>query len=183
MSKVDKKLLILDLDETLIYATEVRLPCDPDFVVGQYSVYKRPYLESFADYCFANFEVAVWTTSTESYASEIVEHIFGGERKLRFLWSRDRCTWIFDEDSYERIQIKKLEKVRRLGFRADSIIVVDDTPSVWKLSYGNLVKVDKFEGDPADDTLNDLPRFLDLIKEVPNIRAVEKRNWRSRIKG
>jgi carboxy-terminal domain RNA polymerase II polypeptide A small phosphatase len=42
MNETDKKLLILDLDETLIHATSKKLSREPDFIVFDYFVYKRP---------------------------------------------------------------------------------------------------------------------------------------------
>ena len=46
------KLLILDLDETLIFATERPLTREADFRVGPYHVYGRPGLADFLDQCF-----------------------------------------------------------------------------------------------------------------------------------
>jgi hypothetical protein len=43
MLKTKDKLLILDLDETLIYAAEIPLARSPDFLVYDYHLYKRPY--------------------------------------------------------------------------------------------------------------------------------------------
>ncbi|MEM7315243.1 MAG: NIF family HAD-type phosphatase, partial [Planctomycetota bacterium] len=42
-----RPLLILDLDETLIHGSEVRLHRVEDFVVGPFHVYKRPHLGKF----------------------------------------------------------------------------------------------------------------------------------------
>lgn len=58
------KLLILDLDETLIHGTEHPLERSPDFVVGPYAVYKRPGLSDFLCRMSESFDLAVWTSST-----------------------------------------------------------------------------------------------------------------------
>jgi RNA polymerase II subunit A small phosphatase-like protein len=55
----DPILLILDLDETLIYATEVPLDRPADFVVYDYHVYCRPGLAEFLQACARHFELAV----------------------------------------------------------------------------------------------------------------------------
>jgi hypothetical protein len=102
-------------------------------------------------------------------------------QKLQFLWTRERCTLVFDEDEGKHFFAKRMSKLRRRGYKLESIIVVDDSPNVWKCSYGNLVRVDKFEGDVNDDELRCLPPYLESISEAPNIRAIEKRNWRLRI--
>ena len=177
-----KKLLVLDLDETLIYATEQPMSREVDFTVGQYFVYKRPFLNEFLAYCFENFDVGVWTTSTASYASAVIDNITERTQNLQFVWARDRCTWAFDEQIMERVLTKKLDKLRKRGFGPESIIVIDDTAVAWRSSYGNLVNVTRFEGDESDDELGHLPEYLELLKDHENIRSVEKRNWRARIR-
>jgi len=49
-----RTLLILDLDETLIYATETALDRPADFSVYGYHVYRRPHLDAFLATC-ANY--------------------------------------------------------------------------------------------------------------------------------
>ena len=181
MQNTEKKLLILDLDETLIYATEEKLDREPDFIVGQYFVYKRPFVELFLKFCFENFEVAVWTTATKSYAEEILKEILKDNQTLKFLWTRERCTLAFDEEEREHFFVKRMSKIRRRGYNLNAVIVVDDSPNVWKDSYGNLVRVNKFEGDENDDELKFLPTYLEKLLDVTNIRKFEKRNWRNRL--
>ena len=74
-SQSPKKLLILDLDETLIYATELALEREPDFLLGQYHLYQRPGLAAFLEFAFAQFNVAVWTSSSRPYGRGIVSQI------------------------------------------------------------------------------------------------------------
>lgn len=181
MPNAEKKLLVLDLDETLIYAIEEGLKRRSDFRVGQYYVYKRPFVETFLDFCFENYNVAVWTTATKSYAEEILKVILKAEHELQFLWTRERCTLTFDEEEREHFFVKRMSKIRRRGYKLESVIVVDDSPNVWQDSYGNLVRVSKFEGDEKDDELKVLPVYLKKLLEVPNIRKIEKRNWRNKI--
>ena len=178
----NRKLLVLDLDETLVHSSEAKLDRTPDLVADQYFVYERPFVRDLLEFGFENFEVGIWTTATEGYARHILNSLVGGLDRFRFIWTRDRCTWVFDEASNERIQVKKLEKLKRQGYKPESVIAVDDTRSAWRFSYGNLIHVSRFEGDPEDRELKLLIEFLELIRESPNIRSIEKRNWRSRIK-
>ncbi len=182
MQNFERKLLILDLDETLIYAAEERSECEPDFIVGRYFVYKRPFLEDFLEFCFGNFDVAVWTTAAESYAEEILKAILKANQKLQFLWTRRRCTLVFDEEEREHFFAKRMSKLRRRKFNLESIIVVDDNPNVWKYSYGNLVRASRFEGDENDKELKLLPIYLEKLSDVSKVRKIEKRNWRNRIR-
>jgi carboxy-terminal domain RNA polymerase II polypeptide A small phosphatase len=177
MLELPPALLILDLDETLIHSSERELERKPDFRVGSYFTYKRPHLEMFLEVCFAHFEVAVWTASTEDYAIEIVTEIFG-TRSLKFFWSRERCTLRYFEDTGERIYTKPLAKVRKLGFKLERMIVVDDLATNFHDAYGNLVQVKKFLGDSSDTELQKLAQYLPRLARETNVRKIEKRRWR-----
>ncbi len=181
MPTVETKLLILDLDETLIYAAERNLERDFDFIVGRYFVYKRPFLDDFLKFCLENFEVAVWTTATEKYAAQIVENIFDYKDPLSFIWSRERCTSGFDAETKNIFYEKKIAKIKNRGYNLESIIAVDDSPEPWRSSYGNLVRVQPFFGETADEELKFLAIYLEKLTKIENIRRVEKRNWRNRI--
>lgn len=173
-----RKLLVLDLDETLIHASEVELAHPEDFRFGPYFVYRRPHLSEFLKTVLADFDVAVWTSSGETYATAIIEQLFA-PGALKFLWSSQRCTTVRDWLSGNYTVIKNLSKLKRLGYALESIIAVDDTPSKYARSYGNLVTVSEFLGDPADAELPLLASYLRSLLPETNVRAIEKRNWRS----
>lgn len=181
MQSAEKKLLILDLDETLIYATEEKLERQEDFIVGQYYVYKRPFLQDLIEFCLMNFDVAVWTSSSQNYAMRIVEEIFPNQNELKFFWSRLRCTFRYDPELQENYFEKMMSKVRRRGYDLAKVIVVDDSPENWRNSYGNLVRVKPFFGEMDDNELQKLIVYLDRLKAVENIRKTEKRMWQNRI--
>lgn len=178
------KLLILDLDETLVHAAHDALPAGPgNFRAGPYHVYKRPHVDAFLDGALARFaRVAVWTSSSEAYAAQVVSGLFPeGTDTLAFVWSAARCTPRHDPEADEWVSCKRLRKVRRcLRVPLGSVIVVDDSPEKWRTSYGNLVRVHPFTGDPSDDELPALLDYLDALRHAPDIRAVEKRDWRHR---
>jgi RNA polymerase II subunit A small phosphatase-like protein len=172
------KLLVLDLDETLVYATDDSLERDPDFEVGPYSVYKRPGLEEFLSRVHAHFNLAVWTSSTRLYAEPVVANIFPSYIPLHFVWARERCTIRFDPELHEHEWAKNLSKVKRLGYALEQVVMVDDTPAKLAKHYGNLVRVKPFFGDLSDIELDQLGSYLLTLADEPNIRAIEKRYWR-----
>ena len=174
----DRSLLILDLDETLVHATESPLSHLHDFEVGPYVVYRRPGVESFVRAMHRHFVLAVWTSSTRLYAEGVVPQIFPAEIPLRFVWSRERCTRRFDPETHDFEWAKNLDKVKRLGFPLERVLIVDDTPKKLERHYGNLVRVKAFEGDLSDTELFGLIEYLPTLAEVPNVRSVEKRYWR-----
>ena len=70
-----KRLLILDLDETLVFVTERHLGYDPDFAMRPYLVYKRPHLDGFLELVSPLYELAVWTSSGSDYAAELARRV------------------------------------------------------------------------------------------------------------
>ena len=180
MTPKTPKLLVLDLDETLVHATETPLAHPEDFRVGPYHVYLRPHLADFLQQVFAHFEVGVWTASGETYAGEIVSRIFPQD-KLAFIWSSARCTMTRDWVTGGYQTIKNLQKLKSRGYPLASIIAVDDTPAKYARSYGNLVTVREFLGERDDAELPLLARYLATLADVPNVRSVEKRRWRERL--
>ena len=180
MSAATRKLLVLDLDETLVHARETPLQYDEDFCVGQYFVYRRPGLDEFIGAMLDIFDVAVWTSSGEIYAAQVLERIFP-PGALKFVWSSRRCTTRRDWETGEMTNIKNLTKLRRRGYALESVIAVDDTPAKYASSYGNLVTVREFVGDRDDDELPLLARYLRSLRNVDNVRDVEKRRWRERL--
>lgn len=132
------KLLILDLDETLVFATETPLAHPPDFRVAHYSVYLRPGVGPFLAWCRQHFQVAVWTSSTEGYANAIVTRLFGADYPLVFLWGRRRCTQRFHPELLAFYWIKNLRKAKRRGWALEHIIMVDDKPEYACVGHQSL---------------------------------------------
>ncbi|MEM1007640.1 MAG: HAD family hydrolase [Myxococcota bacterium] len=174
---MDRKLLILDLDETLIFAQETEHSTHSDFQCGHYHVQKRPHLDSFLTFCRKHFEVAVWTSSNASYATCIVQNIFPEGYPLSFVWSRSKCTTKFDEETWKTAYIKDLKKVKRLGYLLEQILIIDDSPKKLQRNYGNLIRIKPFEGDSRDDQLFALIGYLQQLRSVENVREIEKRGW------
>nr|WP_305119105.1 NIF family HAD-type phosphatase [Tahibacter harae] len=77
-------------------------------------------------------------------------------------------------------QTKPLRKLRRRDYGLRRVLVVDDSPEKHTRNYANLVAVQAFEGDPADDELPRLARYLEQLAPEPDHRRVEKRRWRRR---
>jgi TFIIF-interacting CTD phosphatase-like protein len=177
---VNKKLVIFDLDETLVFATVHRLEREPDFEVGPYAVYKRPFVDALIAFCAAHFKIAVWTSSSEDYAAGVVRQLFAHDEQLEFVFARKKCVQRFDPEMQDYFYIKDLRKVRPRGFDLADIMILDDTPQKLIRNYGNLVRVTEWLGDPGDRELDAIQALLLELKAVPNIRKVEKRGWQKK---
>ena len=175
---MSKHLLILDIDETLVYSAESPLKRPEDFRVGPYWVYKRPHLDDFLRSVSDWFDLAVWTSSGSAYAAATISQLVGDCSKLKFLWSAERCTPRLDPETREEVRVKDFKKLKRAGYSLESVLVVDDSPEKHARNYGNLIPVRPFVGDVNDSELRELLPFLDWIRHRNDLRRIEKRNWR-----
>ena len=174
-----QKLLILDLDETLIFSSEAPLGRPEDLRLGEYYTYKRPGVDVFLEFVFLHFNVAVWTSSETKYARQAIDALFPAAERLRFIWTRDRCTLRTDHETRESYWVKDLKKVKRAGFPLEQILIVDDSPEKLQRNYGNYIRIEPFYGNPTDSELHRLQDFLLTLKGAPDVRGVEKRGWRT----
>lgn len=174
---MERKLLILDIDETLLFASKKPLNIPHDFKTDEYFIYCRPHLSEFLDFADANFKLALWTTGTQLYADTIVKLLFQNY-SLEFVWTRDKCTQTYNVESHKHQWIKKLKKVKKKGYPLESVLMIDNTPKKLQKNYGNLISVSDFLGNLEDKELLQLIKYLSDIKVIDNVRNVEKRHWR-----
>lgn len=190
-AQTNRTLLILDLDETLIHARATPLDRKAEFEVFGYHVYLRPHLTPFLLKCAGMYEMAVWSSASDDYVTYIVEKIFPKDIKLHFVWGRSRATlsraisgdddfW-HRPDRYHLQYIKPLKKVKKLGWPLSRMLIVDDTPRKCIRNYGNAIYPAEFEGSPEDQELLLLGKYLETLKDVENVRHVEKRTWRQKV--
>ncbi|EAU55134.1 HAD family hydrolase [Mariprofundus ferrooxydans] len=179
----NKKLLILDIDETLIHGSQHRLDTEPDAISDWCYLYKRPHVDSFMKFCREHYKVAIWTTASPEHAKLALGAICSPDYPFEFIWTGNRCTQVVDSigmcdfgGGYH--WVKNLKKVKRIGFRLEQTIMVDDTPSMLEKNYGNLIQIEKFLGAQDDHELQRLMPYLLQLKDADNIRKIEKRCWR-----
>lgn len=192
MDKDTKPLLILDIDETLIYASKEELGYKTSFKLGKYFIYKRPFLEEFINEVSKDFKLAVWSSATDDYVHEVVDKLKPLDARLEFVWARSRCKEKFksqvDEYGYydpdprnHYYFVKPLKKVKRKGYELERILIIDDTVSKSEENYGNVIYPTPFYGEEDDNELILLAKYLKTIKDEENFRDIEKRNWRESI--
>jgi carboxy-terminal domain RNA polymerase II polypeptide A small phosphatase len=188
----DRILIILDLDETLIYATKDPKDESWNLELGQYKIYNRPGLKEFLEKISSNFRVAVWSSASDDYVKLVVEKIFPKEYKLEFVWGRSMCTLQHDNehledlgyfDYYSHLNYSKiLKKIKKRGLGSlERTIIIDDTPRKSKYNYGNAIYPSEFKGDQSDDELELLAKYLLTLKNVGNVRTIEKRGWQKKV--
>lgn len=178
MKDKSDKLIILDLDETLIHATQSELNTPYDFKFDNYFVYERPHLRQFLADVSKHFSIGVWSSAGDEYVNEVVRHIKPEGVDFVVVWGRSKCSLkcdlTFDTYCFE----KRLDKLKKKGFKLEQILVVDDSPSKSRTNYGNAIYIKEFTGDTSDNELQLLYTYLLTLKAIDNVRTIEKRGWR-----
>lgn len=116
---MDKPLVILDVDQTLIYASKESLNKKPDFEVFNYGVYKRPNLDEFINRLNKSYDIAIWSSAGNEYVNSIIKHL-DLNIKIQFIWGRNESTQQRQLNDYyetgndtEYYYVKPLKKVKR----------------------------------------------------------------------
>ena len=143
-----KKLLILDMNNVLVYrafkyAQEAEQPETVQYngsatlLGGRFWTWKRPHLNAFLDYCFANFTVAVWSSARGESVKDLVDFVFSNDQKqqLLFLWDQSHCTTLSPlRADAQRVDVKP-QFFKELAhvwaaypqYNEDNTILVDDS--------------------------------------------------------
>jgi carboxy-terminal domain RNA polymerase II polypeptide A small phosphatase len=177
---IDKsdKLIVFDLDETLIHASENELTLPCDFKFDTYFVYQRPYLQKLLLDISKHFSIGIWSSADDDYVNRIVEQITPPTVEYLMIWGRSKCSVrrdvVYDTYCFE----KRLDKLKKKGFTLEQILVVDDSPSKARTNYGNAIYIKEFRGDTNDCELEFLYNYLLNFKSMESVRKVEKRGWR-----
>lgn len=177
-----KILVIFDLDETLIHSSRKALAKKEDFMIGEFYVYKRPYLDSLLINLSEYFSFAIWSSGTKFYVDSVMEKLTSSGIKFEFNFSREKCTLRFDQEYHDHFYAKKLEKVEKLGFSKARMLIIEDIPKNVTFNYGNAILVKQYIGND-DNELEALCNYLISLKDIMDVRPIEKRGWRQKFQG
>ncbi|MFL6708066.1 MAG: HAD family hydrolase [Massilia sp.] len=167
MNMARVRLIVFDLDETLVHATEVALPYAHNFQVGPYFVYVRPFASDLIRFCASHFEIAVWSSSSERYVETVTAELFGTSFPLAFSWAVSKCIQKVDAKSNGYVYIKDLRKALKYGYTADEIIMIDDSPEKLQRQPTRHICLPAFTGDSFDTEL------LDVIERVKTMAGIQ----------
>ena len=73
--------------------------------------------------------------------------------EFEIIWGRSKCSLRRDYDMDNYYFEKRLDKLKKKGFRLEQIIIVDDTPEKSRNNYGNAVYIKEYSGDKSDEEL------------------------------
>lgn len=170
-----KKLLVLDLDECLLFANEKPFEGWQLMAKDLYLAI-RPGVEAMLDAVAPYYDFIVWSNTSPSYVHAKIEAFWPQHHTIVDVYSSLDCRKKVEE-GYAIPFYKDLKKIVRHHpqYTLDKIVALDDKPVVFKDYYGNFLLAHPFHGDQNDRHLERVARFLIHIASEPNVRRVEKR--------
>ncbi|KAJ9453193.1 CTD small phosphatase-like protein 2 [Diplonema papillatum] len=136
--------VVLDLDETLIYAREGPL-------------YARPHTDLLLQLLKDHFETVVWTAGVKAYAQSIIRNIDPEGIIEHCIYRHKR--WFSGRAGYQK-------DLTMLGRSMDRVIIIENTPDCIRGNPENGVLVSDYEGGEAGDpTIPALIHFLAGLAE------------------
>lgn len=159
--------LVLDLDETLIYAVVVdsfekhafytshsNYLTQNSFFGGVYVVLYRPNLFEFLLEISEFFELHVYTNSSERYCNEIVKSISSrlGYNPFKLIKFRTNTSY-------------SCKHLAEIGLSPSNTVVIDDIIAVWPGDANNVIEIKKFVGTDDEELVKICEFLMDLHEE------------------
>ncbi|PIA63145.1 hypothetical protein AQUCO_00200875v1 [Aquilegia coerulea] len=142
-SKTRKKLLILDLNGLLVDIVSV-LPkgFKADKRISKKALLIRPFCHDFLKFCFAKFNVGVWSSRTKKNVDSVVNFIMADKKhELLFCWDQSHCTetgFNTVENDRKPLVFKELKKLwdkhepnlpwEKGEYNESNTLLLDDSP-------------------------------------------------------
>lgn len=122
-----RKLLVLDLDETLIHTAYAPIE-GAAFKAkrGYFYLYERPFLKEFLDLCSAEYDLAIWSASKADYVRWIIRSSVLSEYSFVFINTRKNCKRIFGNGG----RVEYLKDLTAYLPQYEKVIMIDDVPKM-----------------------------------------------------
>ena len=161
-NKLNRKTLVLDLDETLVHTSypevsKILLKGSPDIY---FSI--RPYAIELLEFASKNFEVVIFTASQKAYADRILDYLDPNKQFITLRLYRESC--IAGEKGF----IKDIRIFLRRNL--EDIIIVDNLILSFAFQIDNGIPILSWYGETKDKELKKLIDFLKVLKFLPDVR-------------
>ncbi|CAJ2648592.1 unnamed protein product [Trifolium pratense] len=199
ISNSKNKLLILDVNGLLADCVS-DVPNgyyqpEPHFWVRRRKVYKRPFCDSFLQFCFDKFHVGVWSSRAKCNVDEVIKCLMGkSASRLLFCWNQSHCTttkFSTVENKDKPLVLKELRKLwdklepglpwEKGEFHESNTLLLDDSPykalvnpkytAIFPYSYRYYHTRDSALGPKGD-----LRGYLERLAMAHNVQEFVKSN-------
>ena len=171
----NKKLLILDLDETLVHADfenifknhDIEIKFKDKNEIFSVGVFLRPYLTEFLDSISKIFDIGIFTASVKSYADAILDRIDPTKIYFKFILYREDCINLNGKICIKDLNIFDLP--------LNKIVIIDNSLYSFSSQLSNGILITSFYNDKNDTQLKDvLSYLLNYICKYNDVRLVNE---------
>ncbi|AGO13802.1 AaceriAGL070Wp [[Ashbya] aceris (nom. inval.)] len=173
-----KKVLVLDLDETLIHSMSrstssvsnsqghmVEVTFAASGVSTLYYVHKRPYCDLFLSRVSKWYDLVIFTASMKEYADPVIDWLESGI-SVRFSQRRYRSDCIL------RDGVGYVKDLSIISKNLQDIIIVDNSPISYAMNVDNAIQVEGWISDPTDTGLLNLLPLLEGLRFTTDTRNI-----------
>jgi len=169
---LNKKTLILDLDETLVHSSFIPFQnndiiLNVDFESVMYNIYVlvRPGAKEFIKKISKLYEIIIFTASIAKYALPLLD-ILDEEKNIKYRLTREHCTFL------NGIYIKELKKLNR---DLKDLIIVDNSPLAYAFDSDNGLPIKGWYDDKEDKELDKIFPILEFLAKTKDVRTYIKK--------
>ena len=167
--KIDKKTLVLDLDETLIHSqhfpfssakSDIVLKLDLENDPHDFHVLVRPGAKEFIRKMNKFYEIVIFTASVSKYAIPLINLVDEKGLCIHRLY-REHCSLV---------NTQFIKDLTKLGRDLKDIIIIDNSPLAYSLNKENGIPIVSWFDDKTDRELYNLIPILEFLSSVPDVR-------------
>lgn len=172
-----RKLLLLDLDETLAHCVKKPHPdrkphvflnlTTPSGGTIRAGFNVRPYCQELLEAANKNYEVCVFTASTPLYADTILNYLDPTGQLIQHRFYRPSCVRTADGE-----YIKDLRIFRNVSLK--DMLLVDNAVYSFGAQLSNGIPIPSFKEDPDDIEFLHLIKYLDKCAACDDVREMNR---------
>ena len=182
-NKPKKKIVLFDLDETLVHCTgeinlsnetyqhciEVILPCNKTTKVG---INIRPYWKKTLNLIKKNYHIVVFTASHQAYADAVLNFMDPNNKYFKYRLYRNNCSLV-DIDGI-KFYVKDLDIFEGI-YDLKDIIIVDNSVLSFIYHLENGIPIVPYYNEDKDGSLYVVGLYLKHIFEEDDLREANKK--------
>ena len=170
----NKKMLILDLDETLVHSCLKPIQIkghsiQPDIALqvkfhqNYHNVYvlKRPYVDEFLEEMDKYYNIIIFTASVQEYADPLLDKL-DKKKVIKVRYYRNSCT--LDKNG------KFVKDLGTLYKDLSNVILLDNNPISYSYNKSNGLPIITWHFDKKDKELKNLIPVLQFLSNVKDVR-------------
>ena len=182
--KIEKKIALFDLDETLVHCTgdikttkekyqnviDIKLPGKQEIQVG---INVRPYWKQTLNLIKKNYYIVVYTASHQAYADAVLDFMDPKKKFFKYRLYRNNCSLI-DVDG-EKFYVKDLEILNQ-NYNLKDIVIIDNSVLSFAYHLHNGIPIIPYYDEDKDGSLYVVGLYLMHIFKENDLREENKKH-------